>query len=128
MKKTRVFQWFSSLKVTFSVGPWLRGKCRTLFFFDTSEPPFRPHLNLHPIFADPQSPLIVAYSSRNSAGFVRGSISKNGGLGELVNVFGVEWSSYASRYPSSRPKLLICYRGEVDNWDLFEDAGRLEVS
>ena len=79
------------------------------------------------LYAGRQSPLIVAFSSGKSTGFVRNRISENGGLGELVNFFGVEWSSYASHHPSSGPELFIYYHGKVDNWDLFEDARRLEV-
>ena len=138
MKKTRVFQWFTSLKVSFSVGSRLEGECRTLFFFDTSKPPFDPRIILDKMFWGHLSSLIVAFCSGKSSGFVRGSISKNGGLGELLEKSGVEWSSYAPQYPSSRPsephyslskpELFIYYHGKVDNWDLFKDARRLKVS
>ena len=106
----------------------MEGKCRTLVFFDISKPPFRPQMILDHIFEDCQSPLIVAFASGKAPGFVRERISKDGGLGKLVESCGVEWTSCALHYPSSWPKLLICYRGTVDNWDLFKDAKRLEVS
>ena len=128
MKRTRVFQWFTSLEVSFSVGCWLKGKYRKLVFYDTNKPSFDLDIILDELVWGHQSPLIVAFCSGKSPGFVRESISKDGGLGELVEMLGVEWPGHAPHYLHSWPKLFICYRGTVDTWDLFKDAKRLEVS
>ena len=128
MKKPRVFQWFTSLKVFFSVGFWLEGKYRKLVFYDTNEPPFDPHLILDEMFWGEPSPLIISFFGGKFSEFVRESISKDGGLGELVKEFGVRQPSSIPQCLSSWPKLLFYCYGKVENWDLFEDAKRLEVS
>ena len=126
--KTRVFQWFTSFEASFSVGRWLEDKCRKLVFYDTNKPSFDLDIILDELVWGHQSPLIAAFCSGKSPGFVRESISKDGGLGELVEMLGVRWSGYAPRYLSSWPELFIYYRGTVDNWDLFNDAKSFEVS